>query len=431
MIYPDVIVCGTDKIRVDYHDKQATLNVYLSTEKEKLGTLVAEKVTSGTEITGLLQNTLYYITVKLVENGIEVDESPVKERVMWVEVHNEGVFNPRPTWVFEHDDGTLYGIGGGNNTKLMKSVDKGDTWTVVYNFTEYGNTRSVFVTRKNVILQTVIGGIMRSADGGETFTKVLDFTHPETVTMPWSYAEDWDGVIYCGQYGNIRPDGQQTGYVNVAYLWRSFDEGLTWERIDFFIDKTDKHLHKVMVDRYTNRLYVTIGDGIKQLYYSDDKGDTWTKIGGDNTGFTGGTTVRGARFFSDDLAPPLNKIWRTIDDVNLVDIYTPDVVHNVQTYSMVGFEEQELWVACHNEFAREENKGALLRSQDCGLTWEVYADIDLPRSFQFLSFNRWGQSELDYVICSGSTGLIRIPRLWSRNKAGRFRTFPRPTKEFI
>lgn len=432
MIYPNVVVCGKDKVRVDYVDESASLRIYKSDVKGLKGTVVADGVVSGAEITGLLQNKSYFFTVKLMVGGVEKDTSKQFERVTWVEIVNEGLSNPRPMWTFIDDDGIVYGIGGGTNTRLVKSTDGGDTWSSVYDFAPT-QTRAPFVTRKGTILQALVGSVHRSIDKGVTFTKCLDFTHPETVMMNWNWAEDWDGNIYAGQYGNVRPESG-VGYVNLAYLWRSSDEGVTWERIDFFVDKTDKHIHHVRVDKYTNRLYVTIGDGIKQLYYSDDKGNTWVKIGGDTTGFTGLTCVPGARIFSDDLTPGENAVWKTVDDVNLVQVYKPSPTYDTQTYSCVAFDESEIWVACNNEYKLSTIRSSLLRSVDSGLTWEVYADSDgiNEASFVFMGFDRWGQCNTDFLLCSGPSGLIKIPRIYSDlPKARRYRRFPRPVNEFI
>lgn len=432
MIYPNVVVCGNDRVRVDYENTSDLLRVYQSTTKEELGSVVADGVTSGIEITGLVTNQSYFFTVKLLVENVEMDTSKQFERVTWIEIVNEGLLKPRPSWTFIDDDGTVYGIGGGTNTRLVKSVDGGEKWVSVYDFAPT-QTRAPFVTRKGTILQALVGSVHRSIDKGVTFTKCLDFTHPETVMMNWNWAEDWDGTVYAGQYGNVRtPDG--IGYVNLAYLWKTTDEGLSWERIDFFVDKTDKHIHHVRVDKYTNRLYVSIGDGIKQLYYSDDKGTSWTKIGGDTTGFTGLTCVPGARFFSDDLAPGGNAIWKTTDDINLVQVYKPNSTYDTQTYSCVAFDESEIWVACNNEYKLSTIMSSLLRSVDSGLTWEVYADSDgiNEASFVFMGFDRWGQCNTDFLLCSGPSGLIKIPRIYSDlPKARRHRGFPRPVNSFI
>lgn len=83
------------------------------------------------------------------------------------------------------------------------------------------------------------------------------------------------GTVFFGEYTiNINND-------NPTSLYRSSDNGLTFQNILTFAKDEVRHIHFVQWDRYENCLWMGTGDKDHEckLMRSDDNGDTWQMIG--------------------------------------------------------------------------------------------------------------------------------------------------------
>ncbi|WP_442636621.1 hypothetical protein [Rossellomorea marisflavi] len=424
MIYPHIAV-STNKTVTVFNDSDLMLRVYVSTQKGARGTVMKESAEKEFTIEGLELNTLYFITAYVIKEGQEIDRSKVYERVLMEPINWSPTANI-PNWLF-FDGNRIYGTrAGGLASRLVYSDNYGNTWNLIKDFGF--QIQGFFKDSRGYMYVscTVNKCVYKSTDQGITWNEWLTFTHQGAEAYQWSFAEDYQGNLYIGQYGNVRPEGNPSAWVSIAYLWKS-KNGESIERIDYFVDKTDKHIHKVFVDKYTNFLYVTIGDGNKYVYYSMDQGATWKRIGeeGVKTGYTGLTSHKGAVFGCDDVEPEKNNIWKTNDLIKWEKSYAIPLKFNMQMYSIMSFEDGEIWATCHNEWQLTDKKSALVRSTDGGVTWEVYAitpGIPAYLSFSYVGYDKWGKSNLPYVYSNGGTGLIRIPRLY-KVKDGRARKF--------
>jgi len=110
-----------------------------------------------------------------------------------------------------------------------------------------------------------------SRDGAKTFelTKVIHGGCP----LWWSFAASADGTLFMGEYG------PKIGTLSKT-VWRSRDNGRTWQAVFHAPLNDNAHVHRVTVDPYTGNVWVTIGDGSKNrgIYCSTDGGDTWSKM---------------------------------------------------------------------------------------------------------------------------------------------------------
>ena len=132
--------------------------------------------------------------------------------------------------------------------------------------------------------------LYRSDDGLKTWKEVLrDFG------MFWQIADDGNGTLY----GSVHD-------WNRAVLYRSTDNGLTWEPwVDFqklfpqYAQRYDlhdsrfllRHLHGVIYDRNKHRLVVGTGDIARFAFASDDDGATWRVVW--DEGFTASVAMSG------------------------------------------------------------------------------------------------------------------------------------------
>lgn len=147
-----------------------------------------------------------------------------RDGVVWKAVLSET--NLR-IWGFAEDSmGNLYACQHGSN--LYKSMDDGETWTLLHTASEIspGDTHfhKVFVDEKDRVWVTVGDGpsrVMRSTDGGETFTTVTDKAtldaveagEPLDVGPPIAMAFSPRLILLTTEEGRI---------------WYSCDDGVNW-----------------------------------------------------------------------------------------------------------------------------------------------------------------------------------------------------------
>jgi hypothetical protein len=112
--------------------------------------------------------------------------------------------------------------------------------------------------------------LYKSVDGGKSFELIKAILGGSFVW--WSLATDSQGTIFAAEYG---PQGKAWSKT----LWRSNDNGVSWD-ISFKASERDKiHLHRIAVDPYTDDIWLTVGDGLnRQMLSSQDHGDTWEKV---------------------------------------------------------------------------------------------------------------------------------------------------------
>lgn len=92
-----------------------------------------------------------------------------------------------------------------------------------------------------------------------------------------NYAADGN-TIWLSEYGgsDIKDSSDSP-----RSLWRSDDDGVTWERAYQWEQVSGTHHHAIYYDEPTGNLYCSIGDGIQAnsgIWKSTDRGDSWTKL---------------------------------------------------------------------------------------------------------------------------------------------------------
>jgi hypothetical protein len=104
--------------------------------------------------------------------------------------------------------------------------------------------------------------LLRSVDGGQSWEKSHDWSF-------WRMTEDEERhILYAGNYS------PQNHPVYMAKIFKSMDEGKTWETI--FADERLDHVHSVAWDAKFQNLYLTAGDTSRRgQAYSSDYGRSW------------------------------------------------------------------------------------------------------------------------------------------------------------
>ncbi len=112
--------------------------------------------------------------------------------------------------------------------------------------------------------------IYRSMDGGQSFEQVKQIEGG--AVLWWSLDSDSEGRLFMGEYG---PQGQGMSKT----LWRSLDDGASWQEVYRAPDQDKVHLHRVAVDPWTDEIWLTVGDGgNRNMLRSSDHGETWIQV---------------------------------------------------------------------------------------------------------------------------------------------------------
>jgi hypothetical protein len=272
---------------------------------------------------------------------------------------------------------------------LFMTVIEKDGMRAVWRLDEQGKVERVFAAnpyRGEIDIQIDRKGVLyvqydnpwrlyRSKDGLKTWTEVA-----KDVGMFWQIADDGKGNVY----------GAMHEY-NRAVLYRSQDDGFTWEAWRDFqrifpeyavtYDPSDtryklRHLHGLIVNDKTGAIIVGTGDVARFAFRSDDDGLTWRKIW--DEGFTASVAMSGGNRYL--LGPDqLHSHGIALYDVTrdtVKEVWNP-IPHNYAgyTYSMINV-DGIYYVAFHteaNEVTTVVPKSGVIVSPD-GLRWYPFLE---------------------------------------------------------
>lgn len=135
-----------------------------------------------------------------------------------------------------------------------------------------------------------IGGLWILNTVEDTLYKVFTFRNKWQWITIGGWSIDFAGdTIYLSEYGNSPADSGIGIKADATKLWKSEDFGETWVEVYDFknipgVIATGLHIHSVHYDKTWDRLWVTTGDSAgetgssKMLLWSDDRGDSWSKL---------------------------------------------------------------------------------------------------------------------------------------------------------
>ncbi|AEW86130.1 T9SS type A sorting domain-containing protein [Flavobacterium columnare] len=149
---------------------------------------------------------------------------------------------------------------------LYKSNDAGETW-VKMGLTDinYGRTILIDPNNSNVVIVGTNSGVYRSQDGGLTFEQTSD----QEVVYQLLFNTNDSNIVYAS-----------TSNGNDTFIYKSIDNGLTWELKKSFVRVKKMLMATTQAD--SNYLYLlganTSGslNGFKGVYLSVDSGETFT-----------------------------------------------------------------------------------------------------------------------------------------------------------
>lgn len=223
-------------------------------------------------------------------NKVEVVDGLGPDKVFPTQMHDRG----EDTWIL--------GRRGLNN--LFLSKDGGDTWVQIGKFS--GEIYATFITscpdeEKSIIVcegnkvwlsnGLELNTTEPAASGGGNFQLVL-----ESSSGIFSRSMGWDvkqNQVFLSTYGS------KTASNPPRHAYMSQDYGATWREIfdgydypENMVDPANYHIHDIAFDQYNNRIWLSIGDVVNgDLAYSDDYGENWHFVYGDQAGIIQPTCI--------------------------------------------------------------------------------------------------------------------------------------------
>lgn len=177
-----------------------------------------------------------------------------------------------------------------SNNVIYKSEDYGKTWekvkkirsSIQYFFFDYSHLfnrllrlgiRTLYILKSNTVLVISEGIIYRYASKTRKLKKVNVLRNGRG-PLRNGITEDREGNVYYGEYWSNKER-------NCVNLYKSTDDGQTWNIIHSFREIPIRHIHAVQYDSFLNLLWLCTGDKDEEcmIAYSKDFGKTFTEIG--------------------------------------------------------------------------------------------------------------------------------------------------------
>ncbi len=177
---------------------------------------------------------------------------------------------------------------------VYKSIDAGKTWKHIgLQKTQHisrividpDNPNIVYVAAQGALYsQSEERGVYKSIDGGSTWQKVL-YKGPGKGAVELSMDANYPHILYAAMWEYQRypwmiKSGPTSG------LYKSVDSGATWTELSDGLPKEKGKMSIAVAPSNSEKVYALIEGNTLQdksgLFVSDDGGDSWSKISGDN-----------------------------------------------------------------------------------------------------------------------------------------------------
>lgn len=158
-------------------------------------------------------------------------------------------------------DGSIIGGGSRENLNGQHVVTSNDNWlTTTTKFvmpTGAGLISCMHVVSSTVVLiGTSVGKIYRTVSPFTSVTEVLQMAGTSAWPRSWSFTSKGN-LVFVGEYGSKSIGATQNG----RRVYKSSDGGATWTQNFISPHTNGQHLHKLLIDPYTDDLFVCHGDG--------------------------------------------------------------------------------------------------------------------------------------------------------------------------
>ncbi len=379
--------------------------------------LAKADVPSGTAVLAAALKNLEFREIGPAIMGGRIDDFAVVESdpdIVYVGVASGGVWkttNGGTTWepIFDKEavstigDVTLapsdpsiiwVGTGEPNNRQssswgagVYKSTDAGKTWTNVgLADSQHIGRIAIHPTNPNIVYVAALGhlwgankerGVYKTTDGGKTWTQSL-FINEDTGAVDIAMDPQSPDTLYAAAYERRRTAFGFDGGGPDGGLYKTTDGGATWKKLTKglpYAEGGDVGRIGVSIFRHNpNVVYAIIQHAKGGIFRSEDKGETWTKMGDTNPR---------PSYYSQIVVDPNNdlRIWV----LGAPMYYSEDGGKTFVTnrVSRIHGDFHAMWINPHDSnHMIVGSDGGIHWSHDGGRTWEFVNAVPLGQFYE-------------------------------------------------
>ncbi len=366
---------------------------------------------------GAILNTLRFREIGPAIMGGRIDDFAVVEsdpRVFYVCAASGGVLkttNAGTTWTPVFDDqevstcgdiaiapsdpSIIYvGTGESNNRQssswgngVYRSTDAGKTWTNVgLKETHHIGRIVVHPTNPNVAYVAAAGhlwgpnkerGVYKTADGGKTWQQVL-YVNDDTGVNDVAIDRESPDTLYAAAYQRRRTVFGFNGSGPGSAIYKTTDGGATWKKLTKGLPyENGGETGRIGIDIYrknTDIVYALIENANGGIYRSEDKGETWTKMG---------TTNPRPMYYSQPRVDPNNdlRIWLMGAPIYFSEDGGKTFVQN--RGQRIHGDYHAFWIdPANSEHMLAGTDGGIHQTYDGGKNWDFINTIPLGQFYE-------------------------------------------------
>lgn len=316
--------------------------------------------------------------------------------------------NPSMVWVGSGEPNNRQSSSWG--TGVYKSLDAGRTWIHAgLDDTQSIGRIVIDPTDPEVVYVAALGhlwgpnserGLFKTTDGGKTWTKVL-FIDNDTGVVDVALDPSSPNIVYAAAYERRRTAWGFDGGGPGSALYNSVDGGLTWSKLSAGLPKTG-NLGRIGIAVYRKNptiVYCVVEGKEGGVFRSEDRGETWKKMSGDDLG---------SPYISQLRIDPNNdlRLWGLLDFLMTSEdggkTFTPDMRTDAH------WDFHDLWIdPSDSEHVLAATDGGIYRSHDAGKTWDYLDTLPLGQIYRAAydsatPYHICGGFQDNGVLCSGS-----------------------------
>jgi len=351
--------------------------------------------------------------------GGRVDDISVIEsdpKIVYVGLASGGVWktiNAGTTWepVFDHEavstigavavapsDPSIVWVGTGepNNRQssswgngVYKSTDAGRSWQHM-GLAETHHIGRILIHPSNsdIVYVAALGrlwgpnrerGVFKSADGGETWQHVL-FINEDTGAVDLAMDPSSPGILLAAVYQRRRTSFGFNGGGPHSAIYKTTDGGATWKKVSKglpYENEKDGETGRIGLNIYRRNpsiIYAIVEHAKGGVFRSEDKGETWKKMGGSNPR---------PMYFSKIRIDPNNDLRIWLMDKLLYYSEDGGKTYTTPPVRYIHGDFHAMWInpKDSNQMIIGDD-GGLNRSWDGGRTWEVFDNLPIGQFYE-------------------------------------------------
>jgi photosystem II stability/assembly factor-like uncharacterized protein len=293
--------------------------------------------------------------------------------------------DPAMVWVGSGEANNRQSSSWGNG--VYKSTDAGKTWTNMgLADTHHIGRIEIHPANPNVVYVAALGhlwgpnkdrGVYKTTDGGKTWTQSL-FINEDTGVSDLAMDPQSPDTLYAAAYERRRTAFGFNGGGPAGAIYKTTDGGATWKKLTKGLPYADGgdvgRIGLSIYRRNTNIVYAVVQHAKGGVFRSDDKGETWKKMGDTNPR---------ASYYSQIRVDPNNdlRIWV----LGAPMYYSEDGGKTFVTsrVSKIHGDYHAMWInPANSDQMIAGSDGGIHWSYDAGRTWDYVNTVALGQFYE-------------------------------------------------